>query len=108
MRAKHWLIGCTLCIVGIGSAAATSLDAQDLDNSTRTSSDSSGQRDDVNSGCGDLLASAHYCPSRRAGSDNSGNTPNNSPDRSGGANSAPARTRQPHLGWQSLLPGSIQ
>jgi hypothetical protein len=107
MRAKHWLIGCTLCFAGIGSAAATNLDTQDLDNSPRAASDGNNQHDDVNSGCGDVLGPARDCPAHSS-NDNTGSTSSNGNDRSGSATSTPAHTRQPHLGWQSLLPGSIQ
>ena len=107
MRVTHWLIGCTLCIAGIGSAAATSLDTQEQDNTQHATADSASSRDGNSSG-GDVLGLTHDTPSRATGSESSGSTPGNSSDRSSGASSAPAPSRQPHLGWQSLLPGSIQ
>jgi hypothetical protein len=108
MRAKYWLIGCVLCLAGIGSAAATNLDSQDQDSSTHATADSSTSHDGGNSIGGDALGLTHGCPPRSTSSDSSGSTSSNSNDRSGGAASAPAPTRQLHLGWQSLLPGSIQ
>ncbi|OOG37477.1 hypothetical protein [Rhodanobacter sp. C05] len=106
MRVTHWLIGCTLCIAGIGSAAATSLDTQEQDNAQHATADSASSRDGNSSG-GDALGLTHDTP-RATGSESSGSTSGNSSDRSSGASSAPAPSRQPHLGWQSLLPGSIQ
>lgn len=111
MRATHWLIGCVLCIAGIGTAAATSVGAQGLDGSARTVIDSPGQHDSSSSGGGggDVLGPPTHdnTPASRS-SDSSGDTSSNGNDHSGGASSAPASPRRPHLGWQSLLPGSIQ
>jgi hypothetical protein len=107
MRATHWLIGCALCIAGIGGAAATSLDtAQDLD-PTHAALDSTSSHDGNTSSGGDALGLTRDCPPA-SNSDNSGSTSGNGSGRSGGASSAPTPTRRPHLGWQSLLPGSIQ
>lgn len=107
MRATHWLIGCALCIAGIGSTAATSLDtAQDLDGSPHAALDNASPHDGNSSG-GDALGLARDCPPA-SGSDSSGSTSGNGSGRSGGASSVPTPTRRPHLGWQSLLPGSIQ
>lgn len=106
MRATFWLIGCALCIAGIGSAAATSLDTQDLDSSPRATADSSTTHGGNASG-GDALGLARDCPPA-SNSDNAGNTSSNGSDHSGGASSAPTQTHRLHLGWQSLLPGSIQ
>lgn len=105
MRTTHWLVGCALCIVGIGSAAATNLDTQEQDsNAQHAAADNTSSRDAGNGG-GDVLGLTRDTPSRSNGSSTSGN----SNDHSGGsASSAPAPARQPHLGWQSLLPGSIQ
>ena len=107
MRATHWLIGCTLCIAGIGGASATNLDTQDQDNAQHAASDSVSARD-TNSSNGDVLGLAREAPSHATGNDNSNGTSGTSNDRSGGASSTPAHSRQPYLGWQSLLPGSIQ
>jgi hypothetical protein len=108
MHAKHWLIGCILCIAGTGGAVASSRSTQDLDNATRavTVTDStSGQRD----GVGDVteLTARNSAP-RTSTPDASSSGANNGSDHAGTSGSAPAPVRQPHLGWQSLLPGSIQ
>jgi len=108
MRATHWLIGCALCIAGIGGATAASLDAaQDLDSSTHAALDSTSPHDGNNISGGDVLGLTRDCPPASS-SDSSGGTSGNGSSRSGGASSAPTPTRRPHLGWQSLLPGSIQ
>jgi len=106
MRATHRLIGCALCIAGIGGAAATSLESQNLDNSPQAMIDSASSHDGDTLGGGDATGLTGDCtPAASSGSsiDTSG-----SHDRSGSASSAPSSTRRPHLGWQSLLPGSIQ
>lgn len=108
MRVTHWLIGCALCLAGVGGAAAASLDAtQDLDSSSHAALDSPGSRDGNGSSGGDALGLNRDCPPAD-GSDGSSGSSGNGSGRSGGASSAPAPSRRPHLGWQSLLPGSIQ
>ncbi|MGH8156964.1 MAG: hypothetical protein ACREPQ_02490 [Rhodanobacter sp.] len=107
MRATHWLIGCTLCLAGIGNAVATNLDAQEQDSAQHAATDSASSHDGNNSG-GDVFGLTRDTPARNTGSDSAGSPPGNSNDRSGGAPSTPAPTHQSHLGWQSLLPGSIQ
>lgn len=108
MRATHWLIGCTLCIAGVGSVAATSLDSQDLDSSAHATTDSGAH--DSGSG-GDALGLNHGCPPHGTGGDASGSGRSGGgggSDHSGGDALTPTPTRRLHLGWQSLLPGSIQ
>lgn len=107
MRATHWLIGCALCIAGIGSAAATTLDTQDMDSSPHATSDNPGARSGNASG-GDALGLARDCPPASGNGESSGTTSGSNNDHSGGASSAPTQTHRLHLGWQSLLPGSIQ
>ena len=107
MRATHWLIGCTLCLAGIGSAVATNLDTQEQDSAQHTATDSASSHD-VNSSSGDVFGLTRDTPSRNTGSESAGSTSGNSNDRSGSAPPAPAPSHQSHLGWQSLLPGSIQ
>lgn len=106
MRATFWLIGCALCIAGTGGATATSLDTQDLDSSPHATADSATAHGGNASG-GDALGLARDCPPA-SNSDNAGNSSGNGSDHSGGASSAPTQTHRLHLGWQSLLPGSIQ
>ncbi|WP_426688246.1 hypothetical protein [Rhodanobacter ginsengiterrae] len=106
MRAVHWLVGCALCIAGIGGASAASVDSQDLDNSPRTLLDSSSAHDGNTSSGGDATGLGHDCPPASS-TDNSGSNPGNA-HSGGGSSTAPAPSRRPHLGWQSLLPGSIQ
>ncbi len=105
MRATYRLIGCALCLAGIGGAAATNLDAQELDSSSQAMITS--PHDSSNGGGGDVTGLGHDClPADGSGS--STGSSGNSHDRSGGASSVPSPSRRPHLGWQSLLPGSIQ
>lgn len=105
MRATYWIIGCTLCIAGIGSAAATNLETQDMDSSHATIDSASPH--ESNSSGGDVLGLNRDAPPA-SNSDGAGSTPTHGGEHSGGTSSAPAPARRPHLGWQSLLPGSIQ
>lgn len=108
MRATLWLIGCALCLAGIGNAVATNLETQEQDSAQHATTDSASSHDGNNSS-GDVFGLTRDTPSRNTGSDSAGTTPgNNSNDRSGSAPSAPVPSHQSHLGWQSLLPGSIQ
>jgi hypothetical protein len=106
MRARHWIIGCSLCLAGIGSAAATNLDAQDLDSSSHAAVDSASSHDS-NTGGGDALGLNRDCPPSGS-SEGAGSSSARGGEHSGGASSTPIPARRPHLGWQSLLPGSIQ
>ncbi|KZC39001.1 MULTISPECIES: hypothetical protein [Rhodanobacter] len=107
MRATHWLIGCALCVAGLGGATASSLDAtQDLDSSSHATLDNASSHDASCSG-GDVLGLNRDCPPA-GNNDSTGSSSGNGNTRSGGGSSTPTPARRPHLGWQSLLPGSIQ
>ncbi len=108
MHANHWLIGLALCVAGIGNAAASSHTTQDLDSTTHAATDSSSPREEGSSGSGDVVGLTHNCPPRAARQENTSGSSAGSSDRSGSSGSSPAPVRQSHLGWQSLLPGSIQ
>ena len=103
MRAIHQLIGCALCIAGIGSATAADFDVQDLGSAPQATSNSS-SRDSRNS----VDVSGSNRDATPTSSSSAGSSSSNGNDRSGGASSAPTPTQRTHLGWQSLLPGSIQ
>jgi hypothetical protein len=107
MRATHWLVGCAFCIAGIGNAMAASTDTQGQDSASRTTLESTISHDGNTSSGGDALGLNRDCPSARS-SDNSSGTSGNGSDRSSGGSSPSMPARRPHLGWQSLLPGSIQ
>jgi hypothetical protein len=110
MRAKLWFISFALCVAGT-SAAATSLCAQDQDNSSRAAAESSNPHDAGNTNTnGDALGLNRDGTARSSSSDSSSSTSGSSSDHSGGATPAPppATGHLPRLGWQSLLPGSIQ
>lgn len=105
MRATHRIIGCTLCLAFAGSAAAASLDCQSVDNGGGTAASQS-----ANGGAGGIGADVL---GMNRGNNSSGTSSTNGAarsgdDRSGATSSAPVPAPRPHLGWQSLLPGSIQ
>jgi hypothetical protein len=105
MRATHRIIGCTLCLAFAGSAAAASLDCQSVDNGGRAAASQS-----ANSGSGGIGADVLGMNRGNSspGTSSTSGAVRSSNDRSGAASSAPAPAPRPHLGWQSLLPGSIQ
>jgi hypothetical protein len=105
MNATHWLLGCVLCVAGLGSAAAASMDTQDTDGSSHAASDVVSAHD---ASGGDVAGLNHDVTAHSSGADvTTGNTGNDT-SHSGGTSSAPVHVRPSHLGWQSLLPGSIQ
>jgi hypothetical protein len=112
MRAKLWLIGCVLCVAGTGSVAATGMCAQDQDTSSHGAADSANSHDGGNSNTsGDALGLSRDGTARSSVSDTSSsasNSSNNNDHSGGGVAPTPAPSHQPRLGWQSLLPGSIQ
>ncbi len=104
MRVNHWLIGCAICFAGIGSAAATTADSRDVDNTLHNNGDSNAH-DGSNGGEPGL---PHEGAPRSDGGYSRKGAPGNGPDHTSGDIVPPARAPQTHLGWQSLLPGSIQ
>jgi len=105
MRATYRLIGCALCIAGIGSAAAASLDTHDLDGSPQAMIDGSSSRGGGSGG--DATGLTRDCLPADGNGGSTGSS-GGSQDRSSGGGSTPSSPHRPHLGWQSLLPGSIQ
>jgi hypothetical protein len=113
MRAKLWLIGCVLCVAGTGSVAATGMCAQDQDTSSHGAADSANSHDGGNSNTsGDALGLSRDGTARSSSvsdtSSSASNSSNNNDHSGGGVAPTPAPSHQPRLGWQSLLPGSIQ
>ncbi|HWU77387.1 MAG TPA: hypothetical protein VN043_12855 [Rhodanobacter sp.] len=104
MRAIHQLIGCALCIAGIGSASAANLDVPDLGNPTPHATSNTSSHDNSNS-VDTPGSNRDVAP---ASSESAGSSSSNGNDRSTGVSPAPTSTQRTHLGWQSLLPGSIQ
>lgn len=113
MSARHWTMGCLMGLACMGSAMATDMDARDVTASSHNAVDSS-SRDTGGSTGGDALGLNRDCPSSRHNNDADSS---DSESRSGGAAggsehggriSAPTSARPATLGWQSLLPGSIQ
>jgi hypothetical protein len=97
------LIGCALCVGSVGAASAMDADGQDLTTMQRTVDSSSGSHEGAGSSGGDALGlsrEANTVPSSSSSS-SSDNCPPTPPARS-------QRARQNRIGWQSLLPGSIQ
>lgn len=96
------LIGCALCVGGIGAASAMDADGQDLSTMQR-SVDSTSNHDGAGGSGGDALGLSREA--NTAPSSSSSSSSDNCPQQV--TPSRPAR-RPTHIGWQSLLPGSIQ
>lgn len=111
MRVKHWLIGCAICFAGIGGAAATNADSRELDGSMHGNGDTVSARDSNNSsepGIANEPVLSHDNASHSGGYSRKSASGSGTADHSSTDAVPPARTQQTHLGWQSLLPGSIQ
>lgn len=106
MYATHFLVGCVLCLASIGAAAATSGESPDMGSSATHAA---------------MGSSTHNTISTAAETPEANNTgdPDNPGTGQGSALSGSANTPSPgavpvqhapehHVGWQSLLPGSIQ
>ena len=107
MHPTFWLVGCALCTVSIGVAAATMGGTQDMDSSAHAVVDSGTQHEGSSASGGDVLGAIRDSDQRGSGAHGPAN-PSSSGDRAGSVPASPARPHQPHVGWQSLLPGSIQ
>jgi hypothetical protein len=106
MHSRAWLIGCILCLVGIGTVSATGLRTGNLESSSNSSRSESASSRTSRSG-GDALAPGRDMPSQDS-EDVSRPSPNDDSTRSDIPSSGHTHTRPSRLGWQSLLPGSIQ
>lgn len=104
MRATHRVMGCVLCLAVMGSAAAASLGAPGVDNAPHAVTSRSSQ----SSTSSDSDAIGASRDSTTTDSDATSSTSSSGNDHHGAASSAPTPAPRPHLGWQSLLPGSIQ
>ncbi|XRD80293.1 hypothetical protein ISN76_03165 [Dyella halodurans] len=104
MGVGKFLIGCALCVGGIGAASAMDADTQDLTSMQRSVDSSSSTHDGGGNSSGDALGLPRDA-SPSSGSASSSSSNDNCPSTTPPA--APSGHRA-YLGWQSLLPGSIQ
>ena len=113
MSARHWMIGCLIGLAGAGSAMATDLDVRDVTTGSHGSIDATARDAGSN---GDALglnrdgSSSRHGSAADGGSEADGHGSGGAAGGSehGGRISAPTSARPTTLGWQSLLPGSIQ
>jgi hypothetical protein len=104
MHAGKFLMGCLLCVGSVNAASAMDADAQDLSAMQHSVDTSSNGHDGSGSSSGgDALGLSREgaSPSNPASSSSSDNCPSQAP-------AAAPRSRRANIGWQSLLPGSIQ
>lgn len=112
MSARYWMIGCLMGLAGMGSAMAADMDARDITTSSHSAVDSSAR--DAGTSGGDAVGLNRDTPAPRRNSDTAGNDSDSHGEGTAGGNehagriSAPTTARPATLGWQSLLPGSIQ
>lgn len=109
MRAIHLLIGCILGLGAVATAAAagtgSGAETADASNCAPPGLPASGARDSTSPG-GDVMGISHE-PTQSA-SASSGKSGDSGDIHSGGDSVSPPRQPHASLGWQSLLPGSIQ
>lgn len=105
MGIRQFLFACVLGASGIGAASAMDADTQELGSLQRSGVDSAPSHEASGTG-GDVLGGSRESvpPSSPA----SGSSSENCPTGSGGGSSGSQHSRRISLGWQSLLPGSIQ
>ena len=108
MRTVCGFVGLVLCIAGIGSAAASSYDHRDQESTTHVVATGRGSARDVGDrGAGDILGLTHGS-APQSSNDEPGSGSGNANDHTDGTTLSPEAGHPSHLGWQSLLPGSIQ
>ena len=103
MGIRQFLFACVLCVGGIGAASAMEADTQELGSLQRGADGAVSH--DVSGNGSDALGVPHDNSTQSAPA--SGSSSENCPP-GGGGSSATQRSRRISLGWQSLLPGSIQ
>lgn len=106
MCVGKFLIGSVLCVGSIGAASAMDADAQDLTSMQHSVDASTNSHDGSGGGGGGdalgLSREGGSSPSSSSTSSNNDNCPSQTPP------TAAPRSRRANIGWQSLLPGSIQ
>jgi hypothetical protein len=112
MRAIHLLTGCVFALGLVATAhAATNVDAGSAgagDCAHSTTADGGSSRDATASG-GESVGLAHTTAPATQGSNSTSSRGDSTISGSGGSDdAAPAQSHRVSLGWQSLLPGSIQ
>lgn len=103
MENSRWLIGCALFVASIGAAAATFGESQDMESPAHSSISGNSVRDSATAG--DALS---VSSDRRNGASEAAPEAPSAEDRASGLPNAPTHPPRTHVGWQSLLPGSIQ
>lgn len=105
MKASHWISGCVIAALVAAPAAAMAddLTTQDLGSvqHTQTTSNTGGSPD----GGTDTTSIAHSNDGGSGSTDNSSDGGSNVPTSTSSRQALPHRSS---VGWQSLLPGSIQ
>ncbi len=103
MENTRWLIGCVLCIASIGAAAATFGESQDMESAAHSSMSGNSVRDS-----GTASDALSVSSDRRRSGTETAPEASSAEDRASGFPNAPTHPPRTHVGWQSLLPGSIQ
>ncbi|WP_430387448.1 hypothetical protein [Dyella sp. 20L07] len=106
MYVRNFLLGCVLCVGSVGAASAMDADGQDFGALQHSLDGSISNHDGAgsnNASGGDALGISreNTSPSSSSSSSSSDNCPSANPVTH-------PRNRRANLGWQSLLPGSIQ
>lgn len=112
MRATYWMIGCLIGMAGMGSAMAANVDANVTNAPCRVVVDDGSSRN-AGGGSAPGLSRDNATSCRRGSDADSGDADiraagTDGDDEHGGRGPMHTIARSARLGWQSLLPGSIQ
>ena len=102
MITRQLLIGCVFALSGMSAAAAVEVDTQDLASSQHATVDVATSHDSAGSSTDTPLT-----PACRVGCASEAGSGSNEPSPAG-VTAHPHTSHRTSLGWQSLLPGSIQ
>jgi hypothetical protein len=100
MSARQLLIGCVFALGSIGAASAVEVDTQDLASTQHAV--------DVMTAHEGNGSDAPATPACRTGCNSDESAPGTAEHGATGVNAHPHNSSHRSLGWQSLLPGSIQ
>ncbi|GAA0252751.1 hypothetical protein [Rhodanobacter caeni] len=104
MNVKHWFIGCVVGLAGVSATLTVHADQADPAASAHMSPDRASRIvADTDGAC-----PARECPTTDEAAGDANRTDTRSNRSGGGSATPPTSNRRSHLGWQSLLPGSIQ
>lgn len=112
MSAKHWIIGCALTFAASAQVAAAcgsgGFGDLDVNGTQHTAGTTNRTVDSGSSSGGDVAGLSHPSGNQTTASNSADTGSNGNTDDTPASSSARQPTARHAVGWQSLLPGSIQ